>query len=64
MTTLRSYSGPLVPGTRIGAVASVMPTDGLADVEDAESEEPYNRECMQQVEGYINGLEHHIVDHL
>jgi hypothetical protein len=41
-----------------------MPTDGSADVEDAESEEPYDGERMQQVEGYISGLEHHIADNL
>ncbi|KAG2118322.1 hypothetical protein DEU56DRAFT_930524 [Suillus clintonianus] len=45
---LHGYSGPLKP----------------ADVEDAESEEPYNGERMQQVEGYISGLEHHIADNL
>lgn len=61
---LHGYSGPLKPGTRIGAAAGVMPTDSSADVEDAESEEHYDGERMQQVEGYINGLEHHIADNL
>lgn len=43
-----------------------MPNDSLpdsvTDIEDIDSEDLYDGEHMQQVEGYINGLDHHIVD--
>lgn len=63
---LSGYSGPLEPGTHIGVAAGVMPNDSLpdsvTDIEDIDSEDLYDGEHMQQVEGYINGLDHHIVD--
>lgn len=68
--SLRGYSGPLMPGTRLGSAGGIsLVDDALADGgtaidEDVDSEEPYDGERMQQVEGYIEGLEHHAADDL
>ncbi|KAG1871679.1 hypothetical protein F4604DRAFT_1926059 [Suillus subluteus] len=69
--SLCGYSGPLMPGTQLGAASGVsLASDALADGgtaidEDVDNEEPsYDGECMQQVEGYIDGLEHHAANDL
>ncbi|KAG1811564.1 hypothetical protein EV424DRAFT_1327648 [Suillus variegatus] len=66
--TLHGYSGPRWPGTRLGAAGGnslahdVLAAGSAPTDEGIINEEPYDGERMQQVEGYINGLEHHTAD--
>jgi hypothetical protein len=66
--TLHGYSGPRWPGTRLGAAGGnslahdVLAAGSAPTDEGIINEEPYDGERMQQVEGYIDGLEHHAAD--
>ncbi|KAG1765886.1 hypothetical protein EV702DRAFT_1204412 [Suillus placidus] len=64
--SLCGYSRPLIPGARLGAASGVSLADGGTGIdEDVDNEEPsYDGEHMQQVEGYIDGLEHHAANDL